>query len=273
MSLSGTLPCFLCKASIYYEKHDKSKLMAHMNSEHNAAFEMQTDFLLALCILNMDERLAIIDVVKDKDPGHFESDTEAPETDTEYDTAENNVQITDYEEEENELNISALTPEITLQEVNDIDVELGQELREESVPPPKPTVEFQCTECPRTFNLKIKLNRHLKLHSKKDLAKSEFVELKKESPKFSGTKNKKKQGLKVKALALQEDRADEGFPCPECGKVFRTAGNMKYHFVDIHQPGEFPCRGCQKMFTSRNKMSSHFSRYCREGATRRKSSC
>eukprot|EP00092_Neocalanus_flemingeri_P019891 GFUD01021546.1.p1 GENE.GFUD01021546.1~~GFUD01021546.1.p1 ORF type:complete len:246 (+),score=62.66 GFUD01021546.1:43-780(+) len=54
----------------------------------------------------------------------------------------------------------------------------------------------------------------------------------------------------------------EGFPCPECGKVFRSAGNVKYHFVDIHQPGEFPCLGCHKMFTSKNKMSSHYSRYC-----------
>merc|ERR1712059_51784 len=53
------------------------------------------------------------------------------------------------------------------------------------------------------------------------------------------------------------------FPCPECGKMFRSKQNMRGHFVDIHQPGEFPCPGCGKVFSSKNKQTSHFSRYCK----------
>jgi len=277
MSLSGTVPCFLCKAFIYYEKADKSKMMAHMNSEHNAFFGM--DFLLAGCIMNDDERVAIVNVVKDREPAHLEPES-APSEDENL-TLENNELILDneYEEcEENEVNISALTPETTLQEDTDIGVEMKSDEPEEGVSPPRMTeraiIEFPCPECPMTFNLKIRLNRHLKLHSKKDLFKSEIVESKKEKIKILKTELmlKQKQGPRVWMPAHGED----GVPCTECGKRFKTRGPMLRHFEDIHQSGEFPCKGCGKMFSSKNKMSSHFSRHCNPlnpNSSRRKTLC
>ena len=59
---------------------------------------------------------------------------------------------------------SLLTPETTLEE-EDSGVE------ETEVFPPrsrqKNAIQFPCTECGLSFNLKIRLNRHLKLHSNK----------------------------------------------------------------------------------------------------------
>ena len=118
-------------------------------------------------------------------------------------------------------------------------------------------VEFPCPECSLTFKLKIKLNRHLKLHAKKDEIKSELtfpmtnVKTERETPK-------KSSGPRV----WMPSSRNEGVPCTDCGKRFRTKAAMQRHFEDIHQPGEFPCRGCGKMFTSKNKQSSHYSRHC-----------
>ena len=271
MSLSGLVPCFLCKAFIYYEKRDKTKLLAHMNSEHNAFFGV--DFLLAGCIMNDDERVAIVNVVKDREPQLSEPVTEADPDPDHNETLENDELVIDSadlvidnDDEYNELNISALTPETTLQEVTALGVELEQEVSEdEGVSPPrmstKAIIEFPCPECPMTFNLKIRLNRHLKLHDKKDLVKSELVESKKEAIRTIKTEStviKQKQGPRVWTPANEAD----GVPCTQCGKRFKSRGPMLRHFEDIHQSGEFPCKGCNKMFTSKNKMSSHFSRHC-----------
>jgi len=266
MSLSGTVPCFLCKAFIYYERSDKSKLMSHMNEEHNAFFG--SDFLLAGCIMNDDERLAIVNVVKDREPSHFEPDTVESQTEeTEDVTLENNELIIDNSDDENELYITALTPETTLQEI-DAGIEVEED---QGVSPPRmnerAVIEFPCPECPLSFNLKIRLNRHLKLHNKKDQVAADIAESKKEAAKAKkavklvvkaepGTKQK--QGARVWTPA----EGEEGVPCTECGKRFKSRGPMLRHFEDIHQSGEFPCKGCGKMFTSKNKMSSHFSRHC-----------
>ena len=71
---------------------------------------------------------------------------------------------------------------------------------------------------------------------------------------------KRKQGPKV---WIPGD-GEEGVPCTDCGKLFKSKGPMMRHFEDMHQSGEFPCKGCGKVFTSKNKMSSHFSRNCKK---------
>jgi len=269
MSLSGIVPCFLCKASIYYEKSDKSMLLSHMNSEHNAFFG--NEFLLAGCIMNDDERMAIVNVVKDREPSYLQQPSaEEPQTDAEDVTLENNELIIENDDDdENELYITALTPETTLQEIDTtVEVTPHTEEEDQGVSPPrmneKLPIEFPCPECPLTFNLKIRLNRHVKLHDKRDKVISEMAEAKKEVIKAKKVVVKKELGSKTKqgARVWTPAEGEKGVPCSECGKLFKSRGPMLRHFEDIHQSGEYPCKGCGKMFSSKNKMSSHFSRHC-----------
>jgi len=202
------LRCFLCKDHIPYNNNDKTDFTTHMNNEHLADFGI--DFLLAACLMELEEREAIQDVIGDKfQIGEKFNEEQNMEDDIYDDCVEDD------------------TSEMTLDEKDDEGTSLTKELMmgEDDAP-------IVLTE--DNINILDTILNH-----------SIFSE--ETSPK-----------LPIPTPV----ETSEGFPCPECGKVFRTAGNMKYHFVDIHQPGEFPCPGCQKMYTSKNKMSSHYSRYC-----------
>jgi len=259
-SAANSIICFLCQEKVHYERSDKNKLVAHLSVEHNAVYGH--DFLLSGCIMNFDERLAIVNVVNDRDPN---VEYETPDDDEEEIEIEDNEIIVG---DEAESDLQMLTPETTLQEM-DADVQLVQD---QGVSPPrmseKAPIEFPCPECPMTFNLKIRLNRHIKLHDKKEIAIADVSEMKKllKKRKISNASagftndppSKPKQGPKVWTPA----EGEEGIPCTECGKRFKNRGAMLRHFEDIHQSGEYPCKGCGKMFSSKNKMSSHYSRHC-----------
>ena len=260
--MSGIVQCFLCQASIFYDKNDQCTLLSHMSSEHNAFFG--TDFLLAGCIMNKEERMAMVNVVKDRqprfvEPGDFlRNDDVSIETDDSKD-----------EDEDNELYVTALTPETTLQEIDTVEVNIDEE---HGVSPPrirtdsKPTIKFPCPECPLTFNLKIRLNKHIKLHVKKDKVVEEIYESKKEIKKEKKAKTSltmlKQEQVKQGPRAWAPKEGASGTPCTECGKFFKSRANMQRHFEDMHQAGEFPCKGCGKVFSSKNKMGSHYSRHC-----------
>ena len=164
-----------------------------------------------------------------------------------------------------DLSMSALVPETTLQEGTE---EVVREPGECSPPRldevERAVVEFPCPECDRTFDLKIKLNRHLKLHTKKNDLKAGagFVTplRVKSEPGITPSKSTGKRAPKN----WIEPPEGEGHSCPECGKRFKVKTAMLRHFEDLHQPGEFPCKGCGKIFTSKNKQSSHYSRNCKQ---------
>jgi len=241
--MSGIVQCFLCE-SLINTKTGEGMLQSHMSLEHNAAFGM--DFLFAGCIMNEDERNAMVNVVEDRQPDSFHETEDSEENNEENFQSDN----------EGRMFITALTPETTLQEIDTT----GQE--EEGVSPPrmnsKPIIKFSCPECPLKFNLKIKLNLHLKLHDKNDRVVEKIYGTKKETKAKNKETGKQKQGARV----WIPKEGETGVPCPQCGKLFKSTGPMQRHFEDIHQPGEFPCKGCGKMFTSKNKMSSHYSRHC-----------
>ena len=238
--------CFLCSARILYGQNEQEILRDHLRSEHSV--ETGENYLIAGCLMNLEEREAIVNVVKDRELGvDMDEDVakEVPEEDA------GTIEVGDI------VSLAALVPETTLQE--------GPEGPEDSLQfgnasPPRaeerPVVEFPCPDCHLSFKLKIKLNRHLKSHVKKEEMKAELsrskpvVKSERETPR--------KQGPRVWIPAHDND----GVACPECNKRFKSKGPMQRHFEDIHQPGEFPCRGCGKMFTSKNKMSSHYSRHC-----------
>jgi len=273
--------CCMCSASVYYRNDDQLQLLDHLRSEHNV--EADINFIVGGCLMNGAEREAVFNVVKDREPnvdrskGPIEADTSSEDISTVSDIAigapevvNTNTSNDDNDESgASDLSVSQLlVPETTLQEGTELLREVG-----ECSPPTiedamKAVVEFPCPECDRTFDLKIKLNRHLKLHTKKNDAKAMLfttpvMKVKSEpgstSTPYSAGKRQPKNHI--------EPPEGEGFPCPDCGKRFTKKTAMLRHQEDLHQPGEFPCRGCGKMFSSKNKLSSHYSRNCKKRET------
>jgi len=261
--------CFLCSASIVYSQDDQARLLDHLRSEHSA--ESGEFYLIAGCLMNPEEREAIVNVVKNREPaGYDESPQNVTDDSLVDDIAEENAE--DGLELSDVVSLSSLVPETTLQEGPEIGLQFGEAspprsevgLQFGEASPPRsnerPVVEFPCPECSLSFKLKIKLNRHLKRnHSEKVKSKEVKSEPTLPQPKVKTEKETpRKQGPRVWVPKHETD----GVACPDCGKRFRSNGPMQRHFEDIHQPGEYPCRGCSKMFSSRNKMSSHYSRHC-----------
>ena len=191
--------------------------------------------------------------------------------------------------DDSSVSISALVPETNLQEGGEPG-EVGNSLSTSArasgeCSPPRPEeklpVEFRCLECGLMFNLKIRLNRHMKNHAKKREMMDNMLSVKAEmmTPNKTSTPTKtpstktptsKKISIKTESASKKprcpknyiEPPTGEGVACPDCGKRFRSQGPMMRHFEDLHQPGEYPCRGCGRVFSSKNKVSSHYSRNC-----------
>ena len=258
------IQCFLCSARISYQRDDTTSLVDHLRSEHNA--DSGEDYLIAGCLMNPEEREAIVNVVKDRQPAQpvSEGEDDVPmEPDEKPDEVPVLVEAEHNLEVERVVSLASLVPETTLQEGCE-DVQPGLLGFGEASPPRleagRGLVEFPCPECSRSFSLKIKLNRHMKLHAKKEEVKSSGLTITKIKTEVKTEREtpRKVQGPRVWVPSTE----NEGVPCGDCGKRFRTRPAMMRHFEDIHQPGEFPCRGCGKMFSSRNKQSSHYSRHC-----------
>ena len=168
-----------------------------------------------------------------------------------------------------DLSVSELlVPETTLQEGSaDVLREVGECSPPSLADAERAVVEFPCPECDRTFDLKIKLNRHMKLHTKKTDAKAMLFTTPVMKVKCEpGTSTPRGPGNRGTPRNYQPPPEGEGVACPECvpERRFKSRAAMQRHFEDIHQPGEFPCRGCGKVFTSKNKQSSHYSRNCKQ---------
>lgn len=60
--IPGTVCCLLCRGMVIYKDGDKSRFKNHMNNEHGAFFDI--DYLLASCLLEMDQKEAVAKTVK-----------------------------------------------------------------------------------------------------------------------------------------------------------------------------------------------------------------
>merc|ERR1719318_2489282 len=114
--------------------------------------------------MNNEERSAIVSVVKNRQSILKDSSEQSVLC-----QREDSIQVDDSGLDEDDLPLSALTPETTLQE----DIPENKPKDDLSVSPPKAKdageVFFHhCDQCNKSFKLKIQLNRHMKSHQDED---------------------------------------------------------------------------------------------------------
>jgi len=235
--MATAVSCFLCKVNVPFTKTDRSEIVAHLEEEHAVTYG--TDYLVAGCTMDDQERVAIQNVVKGRQPKLIQLE------------AKNSGDGKDgVSKTPNSVSVTKLaSPSKALD--------------------PK---KKKCPDCDFTYMLQIQMNRHAMVCSKKKATESPKIkkwkikvrgDLQEKSPNSAvGHPDGKMKKPKISAYV----EPGKGHPCKECGKEFRSEANMLRHHEDLHQPGEFPCPGdtklCGKVFTSRNKMSSHYSRNC-----------
>ena len=250
MRPAGTVICFLCKGHVPYTKDNMAKFERHMATDHSAYFGM--DYLLAGCKMTDDERLAVTDVVREKEVDTRDARPRAEEEDDGTVTTLEEGQVPPVAVEEDPL--SSQQPRVRVKEER---VQIQR--------------QFRCSHCPKSFSLSDSLDEHLR---RKHPGRAKIT------PTVGMKKLKKgaivKQGqmmIKRRSMSRPRPQPDipegEGFPCGECGRVYRTEAMQKFHYTDVHVQGHFPCKGgCGKIFTSKNKMSSHWSRHCNDKSRR-----
>jgi len=234
--VATAVSCFLCKVNVPYTKTDRSEIIAHLEVEHAVTYG--ADYLVAGCTMDDQERVAIQNVVKGRQPkliqleaknsGDKEDGTSRPTT--------------------------------------------GSSASKPGSPSKASTPnKRKCPECDFTCVLQIQMNRHALVCSKKKATgspkiKKWKIKIRDGSEKSPKSREMLPEGQTKKPKKSAYVEPGKGHPCKECGKEFRSEANMLRHHEDLHQPGEFPCPGdpklCGKVFTSRNKMSSHYSRNC-----------
>ena len=233
MKPAGTVICFLCKGHV---PHTRDKFERHMATDHSAYFGME--YLLAGCKMTEDERLAVTDVVREKE-GEWGTRTQDEEAGGELATLEEGQMPPRAVEEADPLTQSAHAPQV--------------QVKTERV-----QRQHSCNHCLKSFSLQDSLDEHLR---RKHSGKIGFKTMK------NGSVNQIVMRKKSMSRIRQQQGIPEGegFPCGDCGRVYKTEAMQKFHYTDVHVQGHFPCKGgCGKIFTSKNKMSSHWSRHCND---------
>jgi len=241
----SSVPCFLCKDFTYYESEKAEKLTNHLTLEHNVFFGLE--FLLAGCVMNHEERIAIVNVVKNREPINKNSSEQSVLPPREIEESPTDEPIVD----EDDLPLSALTPETTLQE------ETSENKEDLSVSPPKmkdsnEVYYHHCDECNQSFKLKIQLNRHKRSHQNNDdgappgkrLKVDQEVDpeevMQKMRDKYESLKKEKKQNLEAKTNALLgmrmnlEDQRRQSLEVPRPSSLQRPWSRQS---LDVPRPG------------------------------------
>ena len=249
---AGTVICFLCRGHVPYTRDNTAKFERHMATDHSAYFGME--YLLAGCKMTEDERLAVTDVVKEKEVGAGAGQEEEQEATLE----EGEVGA-----EQDHDPLSPAAPARVVR-VN---------VKQERITAQRP---YKCSYCPKSFTLSDNLDEHI---NRKHPSKA--VKNKQSATRLLSRRGIQKPGQKVTTVAVRRRSAPrgspdvpegEGFKCDECGNVYKTQSMKNFHYTDVHVQGHFPCKGgCGKIFTSKNKMSSHWSRHCGPSSRKRNS--
>ena len=234
MPPAGSVVCFMCQGHVPYSPAQPGKFERHMKNDHSVFFGLE--FLLAGCRMSEEERNTVNEVVGEKDGVE---DTSEPEPSPEI-----------------------FIPVPTLEEgemVGELDV---GSIKRENIS----ANSHHCDFCQKSFTVLDNLQEHIsRRHPSNQTANNQKRRSK--LPRGFQNKNTKMISRQKRPNNTRRQSQDvhdgEGFPCKECGKVFRTKAMAEFHYTDVHVSGHFPCKGgCGKIFTSKNKMSSHWSRHC-----------
>lgn len=255
-SVSGTVICFMCQGHVPYTKNNMTKFEKHMATDHSAFFGME--YLLAGCKMSEDERLAVTDVVTEKEGG-----SRANSAHNDVDDEQLAATLEEGEVDNNDIDNDPLS--------NVVNVKKERVLQKQ-----KP---YKCDYCAKSFTLLDNLEEHIsRRHPGQAKKSAKALKLQRGFQKQIQIKSSMSivKTQKKKSMQMTQHRQDipegEGFPCGECGRVYKTEAMQKFHYTDVHVQGHFPCRGdCGKIFTSKNKMSSHWSRHCNPNNRKRNS--
>ena len=234
----------MCQGFVPYNPENPVKFTKHMKSDHSAFFGVE--YLLAGCRMTEEERRTVNEVVGEKEVGDVDGEITNSEPSTEI-----------------------FFPVTTLEE-GELEADYDwRNIKQEKVT----ENSHKCDFCLKSFTVQENLVEHInRRHPTKEDKRSQPACLRKKSssvklPRGFQNKNTKIINRKRKSTNPRRQQQNipegEGFPCRECGKVFRTENMEKFHYTDCHVQGHYPCKGgCGKIFTSKNKMSSHWSRHC-----------
>uniref|UniRef100_A0A182T5B1 C2H2-type domain-containing protein n=1 Tax=Anopheles maculatus TaxID=74869 RepID=A0A182T5B1_9DIPT len=115
---------------------------------------------------------------------------------------------------------------------------------------PEP-IAFKCEICPKTFETKVKLEKHGKTHLSNGGAQQDF------KCRMCDKTFRTKSTLICHEKVHGENGVDNSFSCVECGKVFATAEKLQVH-RRLHT-GEKPyqCKVCLKYFNHQSNLIVH----------------
>ena len=150
----------------------------------------------------------------------------------------------------------ASSSELSLQPVNNEREEEKQTLQERSTIGPR----VNCSICPKSFTIKVSLNRHMaKRHMDAAEISESFVNAKKEGQTFDC----ELCGKKLPSLQMLEWHGNEAhasgkkYKCDKCVKSFLTELMLKKHTRLHTGSGELACGVCQKRFPSNSSLYMH----------------
>jgi len=273
--------CFLCKTNVPYNKSDNSRLISHLEGKHAASYG--TDYLVAGCTMSGEERVAIQNVVKTRQP-------KLVQIQADHDKKEEGVVTIDDDSTSpaskpvSTLNTGSSNGKVITKSGLVLSKTVASSKEGKTVITPVVTSSrgMKCPDCDFSCKLQVQMNRHKNVCTKdkpndgqspkvkkwkmKLLSEAAAAKTVKSSVKTTKTPEILPNGKVKKPRKSPYAEPGKGHPCNDCGKEFRNESILKAHQEDVHQSGEFPCPGdkklCGKVFSSRNKMSSHYSRNC-----------
>ncbi|KAF2884450.1 hypothetical protein ILUMI_21716 [Ignelater luminosus] len=118
-----------------------------------------------------------------------------------------------------------------------------------------PQAYYFCPKCNKKYQRKITLNRHLKW----ECGKVPQFCCNICSHRFTYRADFDKHLIrKHKIVASDRSKYSTGFPCIQCGKIYKTLATLKRHLrYECNKEGKFPCPVCHKLFKHKHHLRSH----------------
>ncbi|KAM6909685.1 zinc finger protein 1035 [Xenentodon cancila] len=113
----------------------------------------------------------------------------------------------------------------------------------------KKTVQYQCSECDKSFTDGLMLISHLEDHGREEQAKKQN-RCTKCGRMFSSQVNLEKH-MKLHGMS-------QNYPCDECSKSFFTRADVEKHKTSHDVTKPFSCKLCQQRFWTRPSLCEHY---------------